>query len=65
MMVGRGSGNQAHQIEMAEMRFMIKDLLWTVQALQQQETVEAHMENPKGGCGPFDMLEGGLEDDSC
>ncbi|KAL5854352.1 hypothetical protein ACOSQ4_004154 [Xanthoceras sorbifolium] len=62
-MVGRGGGrgvrgNQNQQVEVAELRQMIEDLSRAVQALQCQERVGAHMENPEGDHGLLDIPEG-------
>lgn len=38
----------------ADMRHMLEDLLQAVQALQQEKSLEAHMENPKGNGDPLD-----------
>ncbi|KAL5787122.1 hypothetical protein ACOSP7_004071 [Xanthoceras sorbifolium] len=67
-MVGRGGGrgvrgNQNQQVEVAELRQMIEDLSRAVQALQCQERVGAHMENPEGDHGLLDIPKGDLEDE--
>ncbi|CAL8177990.1 unnamed protein product [Prunus armeniaca] len=60
---GRGRGNQAQHIEMAEMRRMMEDLSRAVQALQRQERADAYMEIPERNRGPLHIPEGGGEDE--